>query len=153
LTKNKISFIEAPSRDELTPAEIGERAKLFTYLIECTPNEFPPQSTLTARSLSTNAGQQSSIVPAGAALLTFKLVSDWNGESTASANTQWSFLTPSGDVIKEVSGKFPRVILPEGEYRVVARDDNRTYQRSFRVVAGVDGEVEVCKMRLCVRAR
>jgi hypothetical protein len=35
LTKNKIWFAESPSRDELSPAEIGDRAKLFTYSIEC----------------------------------------------------------------------------------------------------------------------
>jgi S1-C subfamily serine protease len=33
LTKNKIPFIEAPSRDKLPPAEIGERARLF-YLLD-----------------------------------------------------------------------------------------------------------------------
>jgi hypothetical protein len=35
------------------------------------------------------------------------------------------------------------VILAEGEYRAIARNDNRTYEREFRVVNGVDGEVEV----------
>ena len=35
----------------------------------------------------------------------------------ARANTQWSVLTPGGDVIKESIGAFPRVILAEGEYR------------------------------------
>ena len=76
-----------------------------------------------------------------AAVITLKLVNDWGGE--ARANTQWSVLTPGGDVIKEMSGAFPRVILAEGEYRVVARNDERTYERSFRVVTGVDVEVEV----------
>jgi S1-C subfamily serine protease len=37
LSQNKISATEAPSRDELNPSEIGDRAKLFTYLIECDP--------------------------------------------------------------------------------------------------------------------
>jgi hypothetical protein len=76
-----------------------------------------------------------------AAIITLKLVSERGGE--ARANTQWSVLTPGGDAIKESNGAFPRVILAEGEYRAVARNDNRTYQRDFRVVAGVDGEVEV----------
>jgi hypothetical protein len=76
-----------------------------------------------------------------AAVITLKLVNDWGGE--ARANTQWSVLTPGGDVIKEMSGAFPRVILAEGEYRVVARNDDRTYGRSFRVVTGVDVDVEV----------
>ncbi|HEY2185252.1 MAG TPA: hypothetical protein VGH39_09680, partial [Xanthobacteraceae bacterium] len=76
-----------------------------------------------------------------AAIITLKLVSERGGE--ARANTQWSVLTPGGDVIKESIGAFPRVILSEGEYRAVARNDNRTYEGGFRVVNGVDGEVEV----------
>jgi hypothetical protein len=76
-----------------------------------------------------------------AAIITLKLVNERGGE--ARANTQWSVLTPGGDVIKESIGAFPRVILAEGEYRVVARNDNRTYEGEFRVVNGVDREVEV----------
>ena len=76
-----------------------------------------------------------------AAIITLKLVSERGGE--ARANTQWLVLTRGGDVIKESIGAFPRVILAEGEYRVVARNDNRTYQDEFKVVNGVDREVEV----------
>ena len=46
-------------------------------------------------------------------------------------------------MIKESIGAFPRVILAEGEYRVVARNDSRTYEGNFKVVNGVDREVEV----------
>jgi hypothetical protein len=76
-----------------------------------------------------------------AAIITLKLVNERGGE--ARANTQWSVLTPGGDTVKESTGAFPRVILAEGDYRAVARNDNRTYEREFRVIAGVDGEVEV----------
>jgi hypothetical protein len=77
-----------------------------------------------------------------AAIITLKLVNERGGE--ARANTQWSVLTPGGDVIKEsIMGAFPRVILSEGEYRVIARNDERTYEGEFRVVNGVDREVEV----------
>jgi len=76
-----------------------------------------------------------------AAIITLKLVNERGGE--ARADTQWSVLTPGGDVIKESIGAFPRVILAEGDYRVVARNDNKTYEESFRVVNGVDREVEV----------
>jgi len=76
-----------------------------------------------------------------AAIMTLKLVNDYGGE--ARANTQWSVLTPGGDVIKDASGAFPRVILAEGEYRAIARNDGRMYERPFRVVTGVDVEVEV----------
>ena len=76
-----------------------------------------------------------------AAIITLKLVNERGGE--ARANTQWSVLTPGGDVIKESIGAFPRVILAEGEYRAIARNDSKTYEGSFRVVNGVDGEVEI----------
>ena len=76
-----------------------------------------------------------------AAIITLKLVTERGGE--ARANTQWSVLTPGGDVIKESIGAFPRVILAEGEYRAIARNDNKTYEGEFRVVNGVDREVEV----------
>jgi hypothetical protein len=46
-------------------------------------------------------------------------------------------------VIKESIGAFPRVVLAEGEYRAIARNENRSYEREFKVITGVDGEVEV----------
>jgi hypothetical protein len=76
-----------------------------------------------------------------AAIITLKLVNEHGGE--AIADTQWSVLTPGGDVIKESIGAFPRVILAEGDYRVVARNQNRAFERDFKVITGVDGEVEV----------
>jgi hypothetical protein len=76
-----------------------------------------------------------------AALITLKLVNDTRGE--ALANTQWTVLTPGGDVIKESIGAFPRVVLAEGDYHVIARNEGKTYQRDFKVIPGVDGEVEV----------
>ncbi len=76
-----------------------------------------------------------------AALITLKLVGERGGE--AIANTSWSVITPGGDVIKESTGVFPRVVLAEGEYRAIARNEGRTYERDFKVITGVDGEVEV----------
>lgn len=76
-----------------------------------------------------------------AAVITLKLVSERGGE--ALANTAWSVLTTGGDVIKESIGAFPRVILAEGDYRVIARNEGSLFQRDFKVIAGVDGEVEV----------
>ena len=76
-----------------------------------------------------------------AALITLKLVGERGGE--AIANTNWSIITPGGDVIKESTGVFPRVVLAEGDYRAIARNEGRTYEREFKVIAGVDGEVEV----------
>ena len=81
------------------------------------------------------------VVTHRAAVLTLKLVNEAGGE--ALANTQWTVLTPGGDVIKESIGAFPRVVLAEGDYHLIARNEGKTFQRDFKVVTGVDGEVEV----------
>jgi hypothetical protein len=76
-----------------------------------------------------------------AAVITLKLVNERGGE--ALANTQWSVLTPGGDVVKEAIGAFPKVILAEGEYSVVARNEGKTFNGKFKVEPGVDREIEV----------
>jgi hypothetical protein len=81
------------------------------------------------------------VVTHRAAVITLKLVSESGGE--ALANTQWSVLTPGGDVIKESIGAFPRVVLAEGDYRAIARNEGKTFERDFKVINGVDGEIEV----------
>jgi hypothetical protein len=81
------------------------------------------------------------IVSHRAAVITLKLVSDKGGE--ALANTAWSVITPGGDVIKESIGAFPRVVLSEGEYRAIAKNEGKVFERPFNVVNGVDGEIEV----------
>ena len=70
-----------------------------------------------------------------------KLVSRRGGE--ALANTDWAVISPAGDTIAESKGAFPRVILAEGEYKVIARNDNKVYQQDLTVIPGVDGEIEV----------
>ncbi len=76
-----------------------------------------------------------------AAVITLKLVSDRGGEALAS--TAWSVITPGGDVIKGSIGAFPRVVLSEGEYRAIARNEGKVFERPFTVVNSVGGEVEV----------
>jgi hypothetical protein len=76
-----------------------------------------------------------------AAVITLKLVGERGGE--ALANTSWTVLTPGGDVIKEAVGAFPRVILAEGDYVVIARNDGKVYNRNFKVEPGFDREIEV----------
>jgi hypothetical protein len=76
-----------------------------------------------------------------AALITLKLVGERGGDPIA--NTNWSVITPGGDVIKESTGVFPRVVLAEGDYRAIARNEGHTFEQDFKVVTGVDGEVEV----------
>ena len=81
------------------------------------------------------------VVTHRAAVITLKLVNNAGGE--ALANTQWTVLTPGGDIIKESIGAFPRLVLAEGDYHVIARNEGRTFQRDFKVITGVDGEIEV----------
>jgi hypothetical protein len=81
------------------------------------------------------------IITHRAAVITLKLVTDKGGE--ALANTAWSVITPGGDIIKESIGAFPRVVLSEGEYRAIAKNEGKVFERPFNVVNGVDGEVEV----------
>jgi hypothetical protein len=75
------------------------------------------------------------------ATLTLKLVNKAGGE--ALANTTFTVLTPGGDVIRELIGAFPSLVLAEGEYAVVARHDAKTYQSTFDVQSGMDRDVEV----------
>jgi hypothetical protein len=76
-----------------------------------------------------------------AAVITLKLVGEQGGE--ALANTEWSVLSPGGDVIKESNSAFPRVILAEGDYVAIAKNDGKVYSRDFKVEPGFDREIEV----------
>jgi hypothetical protein len=133
--------------------ELGERASLVPN-VAAGDVALLPEGTY---SITSNYGDANSVVrsdirvQAGkltdvtithrAAVITLKLVSDKGGE--ALANTAWSVITPGGDVIKESIGAFPRVVLSEGEYRAIAKNEGKVYERPFNVVNGVDGEVEV----------
>ena len=76
-----------------------------------------------------------------AAMLTLKLVNQSGGE--ALANTSFTILTPGGDVIRELIGAFPSLVLAEGDYVAIARHDGKTFQSEFKVVSAVDRDVEV----------
>jgi hypothetical protein len=76
-----------------------------------------------------------------AALMTLKLVNAPGGE--ALANTAFTVLTPGGDVIRELIGAFPSLVLAEGEYVAIARHDGKTYQSVFQVQSTLDRDVEV----------
>lgn len=75
------------------------------------------------------------------ATLTLKLVNKEGAE--ALANTTFTVLTPGGDVIRELVGAFPSLVLAEGEYVVIARHDAKTYQSTFEVQSAMDRDVEV----------
>lgn len=76
-----------------------------------------------------------------AATMTLKLVNAPGGE--ALANTSFSVLTPGGDVIRELIGAFPSLVLAEGEYDAIARHDGKTYQSMFKVASTKDRDVEI----------
>jgi len=76
-----------------------------------------------------------------AAQITLKLVNNPGGE--ALANTSFTILTPGGDVIREMIGAFPSLVLAAGEYIAIARHDNKTYQATFKVTSTMDRDVEV----------
>ncbi|UZF94193.1 hypothetical protein [Bosea sp. NBC_00550] len=76
-----------------------------------------------------------------AAKVTLKLVAAAGGE--AFAGTAFSVLTPGGDVIREAIGAFPQVILAEGDYVLIARQEGQVYSRDFKVESGSDRDIEV----------
>lgn len=76
-----------------------------------------------------------------AATLTLKLVNAPGGE--ALANTSFTILTPGGDVIRELIGAFPSLVLAEGDYVAIARHGGKTFQSEFKVQSALDRDVEV----------
>jgi hypothetical protein len=76
-----------------------------------------------------------------AATITLKLVKTPGGE--ALANTNFSVLTPGGDVIRELIGAFPSLVLAEGEYVAIARHAGKTFQNVFKVHSTRDADVEI----------
>jgi hypothetical protein len=76
-----------------------------------------------------------------AARMTFRLVKTAGGD--AIADTAWSILTESGDVITESVSAFPAFVLSEGTYTAIARNDEKIYSRDFKVISGIDQDVEL----------
>jgi hypothetical protein len=76
-----------------------------------------------------------------AAAMTFKLVQSPGGE--ALADTQWSILTTTGDVVKENAGALPTHILAVGDYAVVAKHGGESYTNKFSVASGQAKQIEV----------
>lgn len=146
---NQISFsiykgsqFEGTERAPLLPNVSGGDIMLLpegTYYIV---SNYGDANSVVRSDIRVQAGKLTDVtISHRAAVITLKLVSDKGGE--ALANTAWSVLTPGGDVIKESIGAFPRVILAEGEYRVIAKNEGKVFERGFEVFNGVDGEIEV----------
>ena len=149
IPQNQISFalykgsqFEGSDRGALVPnVAAGDVALLpeGTYYII---SNYGDANSVVRSDIRVQAGKLTDVtITHRAAVITLKLVSDKGGE--ALANTAWSVITPGGDVIKELIGAFPRVVLSEGEYRAIAKNEGKVFERPFNVVNGVDGEVEV----------
>lgn len=59
------------------------------------------------------------------------------------ADTAWSVLGPSGDIIAENVGAFPTMILQSGDYTVIARNKDRIFQKDITIQPGNDTVVKV----------
>ena len=149
IPQNQISFaiykgsqFEGGDRASLVPNVAAGDVVLLpegTYYII---SNYGDANSVVRSDIRVSAGKLTDVVVTHrAAVITLKLVSDKGGE--ALANTAWSVITPGGDVIKESIGAFPKVVLSEGEYRAIAKNEGKVYERPFNVVNGVDGEVEV----------
>src|ERR1700716_1508287 len=149
IPQNQISFaiykgsqFEAAERAALLPSVAAGDVVLLpegTYYII---SNYGDANSVVRSDIRVQAGKLTDVIISHrAAVITLKLVSDRGGE--ALANTAWSVITPGGDVIKESIGAFPRVVLSEGEYRAIAKNEGKVYERPFNVLNGVDGEVEV----------
>jgi hypothetical protein len=149
IPQNQISFAiykgsqfevgeRAPLVPNVAPGDVALLPEGTYYII----SNYGDANSVVRSDIRVQAGKLTDvIITHRAAVITLKLVSDKGGE--ALANTAWSVITPGGDVIKESIGAFPRVILSEGEYRAIAKNEGKVYERPFNVVNGVDGEVEV----------
>lgn len=76
-----------------------------------------------------------------AARITLRLVRNRGGD--ALADTQWSVLNESGDLITESTSAFPRMVLSEGRYTAIAKNGDSIFSHDFEVRAGVNTDVEV----------
>lgn len=76
-----------------------------------------------------------------AAKVTFKLVTRSGGE--ALADTQWSIQTTGGVIVKESIGALPTHTLAPGSYLALAKSQNKSYSREFKVEDGETTQIEV----------
>jgi hypothetical protein len=106
------------------------------------PSATLPSNSIVSADIKVTAGKLTDVtLRHRCADLTLKLVNKAGGE--ALANSTFTVLTPGGDVIRELMGAFPSLVLAEGAYAVIARHDGKTYQSTFQVQTGMDHDVEV----------
>ncbi|MET3589959.1 hypothetical protein ABID23_001051 [Bartonella silvatica] len=76
-----------------------------------------------------------------AAQIVLKLVRQEGGE--ALADTSWSITNDSGDIIYETVGAYVSLVLAEGDYIAIAKNQDKIYQKVFSVVSGHDEDINV----------
>lgn len=81
------------------------------------------------------------VIQHSAAQITLKLVREKGGE--ALADTSWSVLNGSGDIVRETVGAYNSLVLTDGDYVAIAKNKDRIYQLDFKVESGKNVELEV----------
>ena len=136
----KLVVANAKSGDTIGFPE-GNYHVVSTLLDAAANGSASPTNSVISADLRVQAGKLTdAMLRHRAATMTLKLVNSPGGE--ALANTAFTILTPGGDVIREMIGAFPAATLAEGEYVAIARHASQTYQTTFKVVSGVDKDVE-----------
>jgi hypothetical protein len=106
------------------------------------PSAATPTNSIVAADIKVVAGKLIDVtLRHRSATVTIKLVNAPGAE--ALANSSFTVLTPGGDLVRELIGAFPSLVLAEGEYVVIARHDSKTYQATFQVQSGMDRDMEV----------
>ncbi|WP_020175670.1 hypothetical protein [Methyloferula stellata] len=137
----KLVFANAKAGDTIGLPE-GNYHVVSTLLDTTTSGSASATNSVVGADLRVQAGKLTdTTLRHRAAVMTLKLVGAPGGE--AMANTAFTILTPGGDVIRELIGAFPSLVLAEGEYVAIARHDNKTYQTNFKVTSTLDRDVEV----------
>jgi hypothetical protein len=137
----KLVVANAKSGDTIALPE-GNYQVVSTLLDAVSNGTASPTNSVVSSELKVQAGKLTdATLRHRAAVMTLKLVSKPGGE--ALANTAFTILTPGGDVIREMIGAFPSLLLAEGEYVAIARHYNKTYQANFTVVPARDQDVEI----------
>jgi hypothetical protein len=106
------------------------------------PSAATPTNSIVAADIKVVAGKLIDVtLRHRSATVTIKLVNA--AGAGALANSSFTVLTPGGDLVRELIGAFPSLVLAEGEYVVIARHESKTYQATFQVQSGMDRDVEV----------
>jgi len=141
--------VQSAKPGELIPLPEGRYHVKSVYLdtvgvgaLDASPGSAAPTNSAVAADITVQTGKVTDVtLRHRAATITLKLVNKPGGE--ALANTSFTVLTPGGDVIRELIGAFPSLVLAEGDYVAIARHDGKTFQGEFQVQSTYDHDIEV----------